>query len=97
MADAAEPVTVTLPSGKTETLPIYVQSQYAFDFNTSGAYAASVVLALIAVAMTMASPAAAQSGGDELVGVVAVDGGAGGAAGGAAVAAADQQFARAGS
>jgi sulfate transport system permease protein len=35
--------------GKTETLPIYVQSQYAFDFNTSGAYAASVVLALIAV------------------------------------------------
>ena len=36
--------------GKTETLPIYVQSQYAFDFNTSGAYAASVVLALIAIA-----------------------------------------------
>ncbi len=35
--------------GKTETLPIYVQSQYAFDFNTSGAYAASVVLALIAI------------------------------------------------
>ena len=33
-----------------ETLPIYVQSQYAFDFNTSGAYAASVVLALIAIA-----------------------------------------------
>jgi ABC-type sulfate transport system permease subunit len=26
-----------------------VQSQYAFDFNTSGAYAASVVLALIAI------------------------------------------------
>ncbi len=38
--------------------------------------------------------ASAQSGGDELVGVVAVDGRAGGAAGGAAVAAADQQFAR---
>ena len=36
--------------GKTETLPIYVQSQYAFDFDTSGAYAASVVLALIAIA-----------------------------------------------
>src|ERR1044072_7235158 len=36
--------------GKTETLPIYVQSQYAFDFNTSGAYAASVVLAMIAIA-----------------------------------------------
>ena len=35
--------------GKTETLPIYVQSLYAFDFNTSGAYAASVVLALIAI------------------------------------------------
>jgi sulfate transport system permease protein len=40
--------------GKTETLPIYVQSQYAFDFNTSGAYAASVVLALIAVATVVA-------------------------------------------
>ncbi len=36
--------------GRTETLPIYVQSQYAFDFNTSGAYAASVVLAVIAIA-----------------------------------------------
>ena len=36
-------------SGRTETLPIYVQSLYAFDFNTSGAYAASVVLALIAI------------------------------------------------
>jgi sulfate transport system permease protein len=36
--------------GKTETLPIYVQSQYAFDFDTSGAYAASVVLAMIAIA-----------------------------------------------
>jgi sulfate transport system permease protein len=35
--------------GRTETLPIYVQSQYAFDFNTSGAYAASVVLAVIAI------------------------------------------------
>jgi sulfate/thiosulfate transport system permease protein len=40
--------------GKTETLPIYVQSQYAFDFNTSGAYAASVVLGLIAVATVIA-------------------------------------------
>jgi hypothetical protein len=38
--------------------------------------------------------ATAKACGDELVGVVAVDGGAGGAAGGAAVAAADQQFAR---
>jgi hypothetical protein len=38
--------------------------------------------------------ATAQSGCDELVGVVAVDGRAGRAAGGAAVAAADQQFAR---
>jgi sulfate/thiosulfate transport system permease protein len=36
--------------GRTETLPIYVQSQYVIDFNTTGAYAASVVLALIAVA-----------------------------------------------
>jgi sulfate transport system permease protein len=40
--------------GKTETLPIYVQSQYAFDFNTSGAYAASVVLALIAILTVVA-------------------------------------------
>jgi sulfate transport system permease protein len=40
--------------GKTETLPIYVQSQYAFDFDTSGAYAASVVLALIAIAAVVA-------------------------------------------
>ncbi len=38
--------------------------------------------------------ATAKSRGDELVGVVAVDGGTGGAAGGAAVAAADQQLAR---
>ena len=38
--------------------------------------------------------AAAQSGGDELVGVVAVDGRAGRAAGEAAVAAADQQLTR---
>ena len=40
--------------GRTETLPIYVQSQYAFDFDTSGAYAASVVLALIAIATVVA-------------------------------------------
>ena len=36
-------------SRTVSTLPIYVQSLYAFDFNTSGAYAASVVLALIAI------------------------------------------------
>jgi sulfate transport system permease protein len=35
--------------GKTETLPLYVQSQFE-GFDTPGAYAASVVLALIAIA-----------------------------------------------
>jgi len=35
--------------GKTETLTLYVQDQYQ-DFNVAGAYAASVVLALLAVA-----------------------------------------------
>ncbi len=35
--------------GQTETLPLYVQDQFE-SFNVSGAYAASVVLALIAVA-----------------------------------------------
>src|ERR1043166_3399051 len=35
--------------GKTETLPLYVQSQFE-NFDTPGAYAASVVLALIAIA-----------------------------------------------
>jgi sulfate transport system permease protein len=34
--------------GKTETLPLYVQSQFE-GFNTTGAFAASVVLALIAL------------------------------------------------
>jgi sulfate/thiosulfate transport system permease protein len=35
--------------GKTETLPLYVSDQFE-SFNVSGAYAASVVLALIAIA-----------------------------------------------
>jgi sulfate transport system permease protein len=35
--------------GKTETLPLYVQARFE-GFDTSGAYAASVVLALIAIA-----------------------------------------------
>jgi sulfate transport system permease protein len=35
--------------GKTETLPLYVQARFE-SFDTSGAYAASVVLALIAIA-----------------------------------------------
>jgi sulfate transport system permease protein len=35
--------------GKTQTLPIYVQAQFE-GFDTSGAFAASVVLALIAIA-----------------------------------------------
>jgi sulfate transport system permease protein len=35
--------------GRTQTLPLYVQAQYE-SFDTSGAYAASVVLALIAIA-----------------------------------------------
>jgi sulfate/thiosulfate transport system permease protein len=45
--------------GKTETLPLYVQSQFE-GFNTTGAFAACVVLALIAlttvVAMRMFRP-----------------------------------------
>jgi sulfate/thiosulfate transport system permease protein len=39
--------------GKTETLPLYVQARFE-GFDTSGAYAASVVLALIAVATVLA-------------------------------------------
>ena len=39
--------------GKTETLPLYVQSQFE-AFNTTGAFAASVVLALIAVFTVLA-------------------------------------------
>jgi sulfate/thiosulfate transport system permease protein len=39
--------------GRTETLPLYVQAQFE-SFDTSGAYAASVVLALIAVATVVA-------------------------------------------
>jgi sulfate transport system permease protein len=39
--------------GKTETLPLYVQSQFE-GFNTTGAFAASVVLALIALATVLA-------------------------------------------
>ncbi|HEY6836278.1 MAG TPA: sulfate ABC transporter permease subunit [Gaiellaceae bacterium] len=35
--------------GKTETLPLYVQARFE-GFDTSGAYAASVVLALLAIA-----------------------------------------------
>ena len=39
--------------GKTETLPLYVQSQFE-GFNTTGAFAASVVLALIAIFTVLA-------------------------------------------
>ena len=39
--------------GKTETLPLYVQSQFE-GFNTTGAFAASVVLALIALVTVLA-------------------------------------------
>jgi sulfate transport system permease protein len=39
--------------GKTETLPLYVQEQFE-GFNTTGAFAASVVLALIALATVLA-------------------------------------------
>jgi sulfate/thiosulfate transport system permease protein len=39
--------------GKTETLPLYVQSQFE-GFNTTGAFAASVVLALIALTTVLA-------------------------------------------
>jgi sulfate transport system permease protein len=39
--------------GKTETLPLYVQAQFE-GFDTSGAYAASVVLALIAITTVLA-------------------------------------------
>ena len=35
--------------GRTETLPLYVQAQFE-QFDIQGAYAASVVLALIAIA-----------------------------------------------
>ncbi len=38
--------------GRTETLPLYVQAQFE-SFDTPGAYAASVVLALIAVAVVV--------------------------------------------
>jgi sulfate/thiosulfate transport system permease protein len=39
--------------GKTETLPLYVESQFE-GFNTTGAFAASVVLALIALFTVLA-------------------------------------------
>ena len=39
--------------GRTQTLPLYVQAQFE-SFDTPGAYAASVVLALIAVATVLA-------------------------------------------
>jgi sulfate transport system permease protein len=38
--------------GKTQTLPLYVKAQFD-GFDTSGAYAASVVLALIAIAVVV--------------------------------------------
>jgi sulfate transport system permease protein len=40
-------------SGETETLPLFVQKQFE-TFNTSGAYAAALVLALIALATLLA-------------------------------------------
>ena len=36
-------------SGKTETLPLYVEKEFG-QFDISGAYAAAVVLAILAVA-----------------------------------------------
>jgi sulfate transport system permease protein len=39
--------------GKTETMTLYVENQYQ-GFNTSGAYAASVVLALLSVVTLVA-------------------------------------------
>jgi sulfate transport system permease protein len=38
--------------GKTQTLPLYVKAQFD-GFDTSGAYASSVVLALIAIAVVV--------------------------------------------
>jgi sulfate transport system permease protein len=38
--------------GKTQTLPLYVKAQFD-GFDTSGAYAASVVLALIAIGVVI--------------------------------------------
>jgi sulfate transport system permease protein len=43
--------------GKTETLPLYIQGQYE-GFDTAGAYASSVVLALIAIGTVVALRAA---------------------------------------
>jgi sulfate transport system permease protein len=39
--------------GRTETLPLYVQAQFE-QFDVQGAYAASVVLALIAITTVVA-------------------------------------------
>ena len=38
--------------GKTQTLPLYVKAQFD-GFDTSGAYATSVLLALIAIAVVV--------------------------------------------
>jgi sulfate/thiosulfate transport system permease protein len=40
-------------SGQTETLPLFVEKQF-FNFNTAGAYGASLVLALLALATLLA-------------------------------------------
>jgi sulfate transport system permease protein len=40
-------------SGKTETLPLFVEKQF-FNFNTPGAYGASLLLALLALATLLA-------------------------------------------
>lgn len=40
-------------SGKTETLPLFVENEYA-NFNLAGAYAAAIVLALLAVTVLVA-------------------------------------------
>lgn len=40
-------------SGKTETLPLFVEKQF-FNFNTAGAYGASLLLALLALATLLA-------------------------------------------
>jgi sulfate transport system permease protein len=41
-------------SGQTETLPLFVENEYN-NFNVAGAYAASIVLALIAVTVLIAT------------------------------------------
>ena len=48
--------------GKTQTLPLYVQAQFE-RFDIAGAYAASVVLALIAIATLVLAARRPTAGG----------------------------------